>query len=261
MARPAAAPLRMASSSSPHRCLAANVARHPSAVGRRRPSWRRLQLAPLRLRGHAARSGRTATRPVIYACRSTRRSSAPMGPCGGGLLLPPPVSCNVAAPPWDTLTGRGAERASELRREGLAGARSPDALLLPPSRARFPAGGAWRSAAGRRWEEPRRRQHLRLGRTDGGLGSAAPHPPAAYLDDARGSLPTKPPTAAPTVASRRGGPSAVNLRHINVHVGVSCQHKWTSVTHFESSWTLLRPGWTLVRPEQCLGTGMTHFLS
>jgi hypothetical protein len=85
--------------------------------------------------------------------------------------------------------------------------------------------------------------------------------PAAYLDGARGSLPTKPPTAAPTVASRRGGPSAVNLRHVNVHAGVSCQHKWISVTHFESSWTLLRPIWTLVRPEQCLGIGMTHFLS
>jgi hypothetical protein len=36
------------------------------------------------------------------------------------------------------------------------------------------------------------------------------------------------------VASRRGGPSAVNLHHINVHVGVSCLHEWTSVTHFES---------------------------
>jgi hypothetical protein len=61
-------------------------------------------------------------------------------------------------------------------------------------------------------------------------------------------------------ASRRGGPSVVNLHHVNVHVGVSCLHEWTSVTHFESSWTLLRPVWTLVRPEQRLAGWHTFWV-
>jgi hypothetical protein len=145
-----------------------------------------------------------------------------------------------------------------LLRGGLSSARSPDALLLPPSRARFPASGAQQAADGR---SPAAASASASGAPTEAWVRPLRTAPAAYLYGARGSLPTRPLTEAPTVASRRGGPSAVNLRQVNDHVGVSCQHKWTSVTQFESSWTLLRPVWTLVRPEQRLGTGMTHFLS
>jgi hypothetical protein len=74
----------------------------------------------------------------------------------GGLLLPLLASCTVAVPPWDTLPARGVDRAFELCCGDLEGVRSPDALLLPPLRARFSAGGARRNAVARRCEEPHR---------------------------------------------------------------------------------------------------------
>jgi hypothetical protein len=64
-----------------------------------------------------------------------------------------------------------------------------------------------------------------------------------------------PPTAAPMMASLRGTSGYMFWLVVTLAFHVStndllCCH-----------WNLMRPVWTLVRPEQCLGIGVTHFLS